>query len=166
MQCTVTNYEHYLVLLFPHRLARVDSSSLSFVGLSPPGQDFLAEGTRFRFGFGHLVRLVATEGCGFVLVQRPQNGLSKILAVLLCAGHILLEAPGAVLFPVFTAAVLVNVVDDSLGLLPEVVKVFLLVPEALPGEGCGGWNVNDLWVFEERATLHGRRRRRCGVGVG
>lgn len=69
--------------------------------------------------------------------------------------HVLFEAPGAILLSVFPASVLVHIVDDPLGLFPEVIKVIFLVPEVsiVPGEGYGGLKVYDHNVFAKGTTL-------------
>lgn len=133
-----------------------------FVFLESPGQVPLPKGPRGPgIGFDQLQRLLDTvlresaEGRGFVLVliQRLQNGFSYVPAGFLRTSHILFEAPRAVLLSVFSISVLVDVFNNSSGLFPEVIKVFLLEPEVFWVLG-GGRNLYDLGVFAEGTALN------------
>ena len=70
--------------------------------------------------------------------------------------HILFEAPRAVLLSIFSTSVLVDVSDDSSGLLSKVIKVFLLEPEVFWVLD-DGRNVYNLGVFAECTALNGAR---------
>jgi len=131
--------------------------------LASPGQVPLVKGSRGpSIGFGQFQRLLDTvlresaHGRGFVLVQRLQNRFSDVPAGFLRMSHILFEAPRAVLLSIFSTSILVDVSDDSSGLLPKVVKVFLLEPEVFWVLG-DGWNVSNLGIFAECTALNRAR---------